>query len=289
MPELPEVETIRRYLCSCLVDRCISSVRLARKDLRFPFPARFCERLAGARITALKRRGKYLAIFCVKDDTSFIWLVHLGMSGRLLWFSEGADGLGIDHRHVCADMVCGGALCYDDVRRFGFMDLCAGTDMDNDCERLRHLGIEPLSNRFNGRWLWEEVSKKSKSSKNSGGKAIKDILMDQRYVAGLGNIYVTECLWDAMVHPMRKIHDLTLDECEQIVKGVRKVLRLAIDAGGSSLRDYRQGDGSLGYFQLMLRAYARAGKECLRVGCDGTINKITIGGRSSFFCSKLKT
>ena len=307
MPELPEVETIRQYLDTCLSGCSIERVRLARKDLRFPFPANFAERLTGSRIIGVRRRAKYLLIACVKESGDkkcerTIWLVHLGMSGRILWLANNTNaednnagdkssesGLGIKHRHVCVDMrndkTGGGVLCYDDVRRFGFMDLCNGDVMENDCERLQKLGIEPLSNLFNGDWLWRSVICVMRNKRNGGSRSIKDILMDQSYVAGLGNIYVTEGLWHARIHPLRAVRDLTLDDCERISKYIRKVLRMAIEAGGSSLKDYRKGDGSMGYFQLKLRAYGRTDENCLRKGCDGKINKVIIGGRSSYFCS----
>ena len=319
MPELPEVETIRQYLDTCLSGCSIERVRLARKDLRFPFPPNFAERLTGSRIIGVRRRAKYLLIVCVKEfcdkkDEQMIWLVHLGMSGRILWLDQNnldqnnndgeqssETGFGIKHRHVCVDMrndkigdriddknnnkTGGGVLCYDDARRFGFMDLCNGDVMENDCERLQKLGIEPLSNLFNGDWLWRDVVCVMRNKRNGGSRSIKDILMDQSYVAGLGNIYVTEGLWHARVYPLRAVRDLTLDDCERISRGVRKVLRMAIEAGGSSLKDYRKGDGSMGYFQLKLRAYGRTDAKCLRRGCDGKINKVIIGGRSSYFCS----
>ncbi len=298
MPELPEVETVRRYLDTCLSGGSIARVRLARKDLRFPFPVSFTERLTGARILKVSRRAKYLLIACEKDARKIVWLVHLGMSGKLLWLpNEKGDeqpreqGLGVDHRHVCVDLReckdgCG-VLCYDDARRFGFMDLCNGDAMANDCLRLQKLGIEPLSNLFSGSWLWHSVVCTINNRSRGYGRTIKDILMDQGYVAGLGNIYVTEGLWHARVHPMRVIKDITLDDCERISRGIRKVLRMAIDAGGSSLKDYRKGDGSLGYFQLNLRAYGRTNEACLRKDCDGKINKATIGGRASYFCSNV--
>ena len=294
MPELPEVETIRQYLDTCLSGCSVARVRLARSDLRFPFPQGFAERLTGARIIGVSRRAKYLLIACEKEGRKIVWLVHLGMSGRILWRAgehSGEQGLGINHRHVCVDMKMAngesGVLCYDDARRFGFMDLCNGDAMDNDCQRLQKLGIEPLSNLFNGEWLWRSVICAICNRRNGGGRSIKDILMDQGYVAGLGNIYVTEGLWQARIHPMRAVKDINLNDCERITRDIRKVLRKAIEAGGSSLKDYRRGDGSTGYFQLKLRAYGRTNENCLRKGCDGKINKIIIGGRSSYFCSNV--
>ena len=219
-----------------------------------------------------------------------LWLVHLGMSGRLLWITCGGGDEVVRHRHVCVGFVGGGFLSYEDARRFGFMELAEGSENSHDSSRLDRMGIEPLSEAFTGRWLWNVVEKGGKGRRErreKEGRVIKDVLMDQRCIAGLGNIYVHEALWAARVHPFRRVGLVTRSECGRIVVSIKKVLSSAIVAGGSSLRDYRGGDGELGYFQLRLCAYGRGGEGCRRRGCGGRIVRAMRGGRSSYFCERV--
>ncbi len=286
MPELPEVETVRTYLDGVMRGREIEKVILHRKNLRFAFPKNFCEALEGAIVRKLSRRGKLILIVCCKEkDSEFLWLVHLGMSGRLLWLSCEADDEIVRHRHVCVRFVGGGVLYYEDARRFGFMELAEGGEDSHDSLRLNRMGIEPLSDTFTGRWLWNVVE--GMKGVRGEGRTIKDMLMDQRCIAGLGNIYVNEALWRARVHPFRRVGMLSRVECGRIVRSVKRVLSDAIAMGGSSLRDYRGGDGELGYFQLRLCAYGREGEGCRRRGCGGRIVRAMRGGRSSYFCDRV--
>ncbi len=294
MPELPEVETVRTYLDSVMRGREVEKVILYRKDLRFRFPKRFRETLEGAVVRRVSRRGKFVLIVCRKNkkeergniqaEQKILWLVHLGMSGRLLWGRDGDEGEVVKHRHVCVRFVGDGVLCYEDARRFGFMALAGGCEEAHDSAMLDRLGIEPLSEDFCGRWLWDVVVRRRKGE----GRAIKDMLMDQGVVAGLGNIYVNESLWRARVHPLRRVGEISRAECGRIVSCVRKVLSDAIAKGGSSLRDYRRGDGGLGYFQLCLRVYGREGEPCRRKGCVGRVVRVVRGGRACYFCERVR-
>ena len=284
MPELPEVETVRSYLDGVMRDREIEKVILRRKNLRFLFPKNFSKTLEGAIVKRVSRRGKLILIVCRKEGRKILWLVHLGMSGRLLWFSCGEENEVVRHRHVCVGFVGGSFLYYEDARRFGFMELAEGCENAHDSLRLDRMGIEPLSEAFTGWWLWNGVVKEVRGE----GRTIKDVLMDQRCIAGLGNIYVNEALWRARVHPFRRVGQVRRVECGRIVSSIKKVLLGAIAAGGSSLRDYRGGDGGLGYFQLRLCAYGRGGEGCRRRGCGGRIVRVMRGGRACYFCERVR-
>jgi formamidopyrimidine-DNA glycosylase len=282
MPELPEVETVRRGLAPVLDGRRITRVQLNRADLRFPFPPRFAERLTGARITTLGRRAKYLL---VPLDTGETLVIHLGMSGRVLVeetgavlepgdFYYGADRH-LRHDHVIIEIEGGQRLIYNDVRRFGFMLLEASETLDEH-ESFISLGPEPLGNAFDAKALL--------SALDGRFTPIKSALLDQSVVAGLGNIYVCEALHRVGVSPFRAAHALSADEAEALVVAIRTVLSEAIEAGGSTLRDYRLQDGSLGYFQHRFRVYDRASEACPTPGCAGVIERQVQAGRSSFFC-----
>ena len=296
MPELPEVETVRTYLDGVMSGREIEEVILYRKDLRFRFPNNFRKTLEGAVVRRVSRRGKLILIVCCKKEGKertqkkkheknvFLWLVHLGMSGRLLWFSCGGACEVVRHRHVCIRFVGGSFLCYEDARRFGFMEVAEGCEEDHNSLRLDRMGIEPLSKNFTKQWLWDGVVQGARGQ----GRTIKDTLMDQGCVAGLGNIYVNEALWAARVHPFRRVGSMSRVECGRIVSSIKKILSSAIAAGGSTLRDYRGGDGELGYFQLRLRAYGRGGEACRRRGCGGRIVRVVRGGRASYFCARVR-
>jgi formamidopyrimidine-DNA glycosylase len=278
LPELPEVETVRRGLAPVLAGRVIERADIRRPDLRWPFPPRLAERLRGARVTGLRRRSKYLLIDLDRGETL---IAHLGMSGRLL-VSGTALGAFVHpraapqkHDHVVLDIEGGARVTFNDARRFGVMDLWPTEALESH-RLLAGLGPEPLGNGFDGPYLAARLAGRATT--------VKAVLGDQRVIAGLGNIYVCEALWRAGVSPLRLARDVTPAEAETLAAAVRAVLADAIAAGGSSLRDYRQADGELGYFQHSFAVYGREGEPCPRPGCPGTIARAVQSGRSSFFC-----
>nr|WP_319948637.1 bifunctional DNA-formamidopyrimidine glycosylase/DNA-(apurinic or apyrimidinic site) lyase [uncultured Shimia sp.] len=280
MPELPEVETVRRGLSPAMLNAVISKASVNRPDLRWPFPDRMAERLTGARVIALRRRSKYIL---ADLDTQETLLVHLGMSGRM---TVSGDPLGQfahthphaqKHDHVVFDMDNGARITFNDPRRFGAMDMMS-TDAADAHPLLTKLGPEPLGNSFDDAYLMERLSKRN--------TPIKSALLDQRIVAGLGNIYVCEALFRARISPLRKARDIGKIQVKSLVPVIRQVLSDAIDAGGSSLKDFRQADGELGYFQHSFDVYGREGDVCHTPDCATTIERITQSGRSTFFCSQ---
>ena len=278
MPELPEVETVRRGLEPVMTGRRILSAAVNRPDLRWPFPPQMAERLTGQRIEALRRRSKYILADLSSGESL---LIHLGMSGRMQ--VSGAQ-LGAfyhehpapaKHDHVVLDLEGGARVTFNDARRFGAMDLLP-TLTAEEHPLLKALGPEPFGNDFNGAHLAGRLKNRR--------SPIKTALLDQHIVAGLGNIYVCEVLWRAGIAPERLAADLSPAEAEGLVPLIREVLAEAIEAGGSSLKDYRQADGELGYFQHSFRVYGRERQPCRTPDCTGTIARITQGGRSSFYC-----
>lgn len=270
MPELPEVETVRNGLAPRLVGRRISNVILRRPDLRFPLPVDFAERLTGRQITDVGRRAKYLLITC---DDGTVLLSHLGMSGRYSFTPTVPPGR---HDHVQIALSDGTQLVYTDPRRFGFMDLIDNaTNFDNN-RYLAGLGIEPLGNALSGRYL----SQMMKGRKTP----IKSALLDQRIIAGIGNIYACEALFWAGLSPRRSAHTIAGKRADRLATAIRAVLAEAIAAGGSSLKDFAGADGALGYFQHGFQVYDRAGEDCVNDGCSAQIGRITQAGRSSFYC-----
>ncbi|MBL4928363.1 bifunctional DNA-formamidopyrimidine glycosylase/DNA-(apurinic or apyrimidinic site) lyase [Fuscibacter oryzae] len=278
MPELPEVETVRRGLLPVMEGRVISRAEVNRDGLRFPFPARMSARLTGATVLGLRRRSKYILADLSTDETL---LIHLGMSGRMLISGAQLGQFHHDHPapqkhdHVVLTMEGGGRVTFNDARRFGAMDLMA-TEAEASHPLLASLGPEPFGNEFSPEYLVRRLA----------GKAtpVKSALLDQHVVAGLGNIYVSEVLHRAAISPLRLARDLTSRESGALVPLIRDVLGEAIEAGGSSLRDYRQADGELGYFQHNFRVYDREGTPCPTPGCTGTITRTVQAGRSSFHC-----
>lgn len=288
MPELPEVETVRRGLAPWLEGARIDKVTLNRKDLRFPFPRGFAKALEGQTIVSVGRRAKYL-LFRLSGGK--IWLGHLGMTGAFRfanfrykapsrYYEPGEDE---KHDHVVMALshpVHGPlTLIYSDARRFGFMDLF---EREEDSAFLRGLGPEPLGNEFNAAEMAARFRGKS--------APIKAALLDQRVVAGLGNIYASEALHRAHIRPTAKAGKLVRasggpsPRLELLADGVRAVLIEAIEAGGSTLRDFRAADGATGYFQHRFAVYDREGEPCPTPGCTGTIRRIVQSGRSTFFC-----
>lgn len=282
MPELPEVETVRRGLAPVMEGRTIVAAEARRPDLRWPLPANMPERLAGAQVTALRRRSKYILADLSTGETL---LIHLGMSGRMVVSAGEARSMpgGFHHHHpapgkhdhVILDIEGGARVVFNDARRFGAMDLVA-TDAAEAHPLLAALGPEPLGNGFDEAYLVAALR---------GRKTpVKAALLDQRLVAGLGNIYVAEALFRAGISPRSLAGDLPAAQAAALVPAIRAVLLEAIEAGGSTLRDYRQADGDLGYFQHAFRVYGREGAPCLRPGCGGTVARIVQSGRSSFYC-----
>ncbi|WP_281981051.1 bifunctional DNA-formamidopyrimidine glycosylase/DNA-(apurinic or apyrimidinic site) lyase [Thalassorhabdomicrobium marinisediminis] len=280
MPELPEVETVRRGLAPSMEGQVITRAEVNRPDLRWPFPERMADRLTGARVLALRRRSKYLLADLSTGETL---IIHLGMSGRM---TVSGDPLGqfhhdhpapVKHDHVVLHMENGARVTFNDARRFGAMDL-APTDQLDAHWLIKPIGPEPLGNAFNEDYLIATLATRN--------TPIKAALLDQRIVAGLGNIYVCEALYRARINPKRKARSLSKARVASLVPIVRDVLSEAIAAGGSSLRDYRQADGELGYFQHGFQVYDREGAPCQTEGCSGTIARIPQSGRSTFYCPK---
>ncbi|MBL8588778.1 MAG: bifunctional DNA-formamidopyrimidine glycosylase/DNA-(apurinic or apyrimidinic site) lyase [Methylobacteriaceae bacterium] len=289
MPELPEVETVRRGLQPAMEGARFARVEARRPDLRFPLPEHFVERLQGKRVTALRRRAKYLV---AELDSGETLIMHLGMSGSFRIESGASRASPGDfhyarsneaaHDHVVFAMSNGAVVTYNDPRRFGFMDLVATADADR-APHLAGLGLEPLDGGLDGAAL----------ARLFAGKAapLKAALLDQRLIAGLGNIYVCEALHRAGLSPRRAAGTLARKDgrptarAEKLAATIRAVLAEAVEAGGSSIADHRLTDGSLGYFQHAFRVYDREGAACATPGCRGLVTRMTQSGRSTFWCS----
>ncbi|MEM9966468.1 MAG: bifunctional DNA-formamidopyrimidine glycosylase/DNA-(apurinic or apyrimidinic site) lyase [Pseudomonadota bacterium] len=278
MPELPEVETVRRGLLPVLEGGIIQKAEVNRPDLRWPFPENMALRLTGQKVIALRRRSKYLLADLSSGETL---LIHLGMSGRLL---ISGDPLGRfvhehpapeKHDHVVLHMQNGARITFNDPRRFGAMDVF-DTQCADQHRLLKPIGPEPFGNAFNEVYLKQALQHRN--------TPIKAALLDQRVVAGLGNIYVCETLYRARIHPARKARRISAMRIATLVPIIRDVLSEAIEAGGSSLRDFRQTDGELGYFQHRFDVYGREGEVCRSRGCTKTVRRMVQSGRSTFYC-----
>ena len=291
MPELPEVETVCRGLSPVMEGATITQVELRRANLRFPFPKNFQHILEDQRITSLGRRAKYLLVDLADGH---LVIMHLGMSGSFRTEeNEQATNFHrtIDrnekHDHVVLHLKCedgsSARVIYNDPRRFGFMLLTKRTELDEH-PMFKDLGIEPIGNALDGTELARRLA----------GKAapLKSALLDQRIVAGLGNIYVCEALWRCGLSPKRRAGSLVLksgkptERANKLAVIIREVIGEAIEAGGSSLKDHAQTDGTLGYFQHRFAAYDRENEPCQKVSCSGTIQRIVQSGRSTFYCPK---
>ena len=287
MPELPEVETVRRGLAPVMEGARLLRVEQRRPDLRFPFPNNFHKRLEGQTIEGLGRRAKYLLADLSSGE---VLLMHLGMSGSFHVLHESDETPGDFHHarsklsahdHVVFHMSNGAIVTFNDPRRFGFMKLIPRTEL-NQHPMMEALGPEPLGNAFDGAMLAAACAGKKTS--------LKAALSDQKVVAGLGNIYVCEALHRAHVSPKRIASTIALksgaphERADALVDAIKAVLNDAIRAGGSSLRDHRRTDGDLGNFQHNFRVYDRAGTKCGTPKCKGTIRRIVQGTRSTFFC-----
>jgi formamidopyrimidine-DNA glycosylase len=298
MPELPEVETVRRGLQPVMEGSKIVKAETRRKDLRFPFQKDFVARLTGQTVTGLGRRAKYLMADLASGD---VLLMHLGMSGSFRVLKEEDEktpGQFLHprsgdraHDHVVFHMSSGAAVVFNDPRRFGYMKVIARNALEHE-PLLRGLGPEPLGNEFDAAMLARSCANKKTS--------LKAALLDQRVVAGLGNIYVCEALYRAHLSPRRLAATLATktgqrkgvaggeptDHARRLVTAIHAVLNQAIKAGGSSLRDHRQTSGELGYFQHSFAVYDREGEKCQTAGCSGIVKRFTQNGRSTFWCPK---
>jgi formamidopyrimidine-DNA glycosylase len=282
MPELPEVETVRRGLEPTLVGARFARVEQRRPDLRFLFPEDFVARLTGARVLSLDRRGKYIQ---APLDTGETLIVHLGMTGRFK-IEAGASGIvpgafahaapdAEAHAHVVFETDRGARITFFDARRFGFMDI-ARTDALGAYPAFAAMGPEPLGSEFDADYLQRRLTGRRQS--------IKAMLLDQSTVAGLGNIYVNEALHRAHIDPRAEAGELSRSRLKRLIAAIRAVLAEAIEAGGSTLRDYAGADGAPGYFQHVFRVYGRAGEPCPARGCKGVVQRIVQNGRSTFLC-----
>jgi formamidopyrimidine-DNA glycosylase len=298
MPELPEVETVRRGLQGAMEGAKIVKAEARRKDLRFPFQKDFVARLEGQIVTGLGRRAKYLMADLASGD---VLLMHLGMSGSFrVVTAEAANTPGQFHHprnearahdHVMFRMSSGADVIFNDPRRFGYMKIIARQALEDE-PLLKGLGPEPLGNEFDAKMLARSCANKKTS--------LKAALLDQRVVAGLGNIYVCEALFRAHLSPRRLAATLATkagrrkgaaggeptDHAKRLVTAIHAVLNQAIKAGGSSLRDHRQTSGELGYFQHSFQVYDREGEKCQSAGCGGIVRRFTQNGRSTFWCPK---
>jgi formamidopyrimidine-DNA glycosylase len=286
MPELPEVETVCRGLAHRMEGRVLAHLDLRRPDLRFPMPAGLAARVEGRRIRRVARRAKYILLYL---EDGGVMIAHLGMAGRMVIVGGGASGTAAaaaaarpadPHDHVVFTMDDGTEIRFNDARRFGMLDYVPDAD---ELERYRlfaDLGPEPLGNEFNGPALAAKLAGRQTS--------IKAALLDQKVVAGLGNIYVSESLFWAGLSPRRLAATVAGARAERLAAAIKDVLNRAIAAGGSSLRDYVQASGELGYFQHQWAVYGREGEPCRGCHCGGApgIRRIVQAGRSTFYCPK---
>jgi formamidopyrimidine-DNA glycosylase len=292
MPELPEVETVRRGLEPVMAGRRLVRVEQRRPDLRFPFPDRFVARLEGQRIERLDRRAKYIVVYLQSGD---VLTMHLGMSGRFtisqlggpnaraIGAFEQEHGSDSKHDHVVFHTDGGAVVTYNDARRFGYMDIFAASQLAEH-PYFRDIGIEPLGPELTP----DFIATAARGKKTD----LKAFLMDQRIICGLGNIYVCEALHRAGLSPLKPASRLATksgkptEAALRLIEEIKSVLEAAIVAGGSTLRDHQQVDGSLGYFQHRFKAYGRAGETCTANACHGTIERTVQSNRSTFYCRK---
>ncbi|WP_420861714.1 bifunctional DNA-formamidopyrimidine glycosylase/DNA-(apurinic or apyrimidinic site) lyase [Algirhabdus cladophorae] len=280
MPELPEVETVRRGLIPAMDGQVITKAHVNRPDLRWKFPENMADRLSGKTVLGLRRRSKYILADLSSGETA---IIHLGMSGRMMVSGVQLGEFYVDHPvaqkhdHVKLELGNGAQVVFNDARRFGHIDMAATPDVETHW-LIKDIGPEPLGNQFDDAYLIDKL--KTRMS------PIKTALLDQKLVAGLGNIYVCEVLHRAGIAPTRKAAKISAKRVASLVPIIRDVLQEAIEAGGSSLRDYRQADGELGYFQHSFRVYDQEDNPCRTENCNGTISRIVQSGRSTFYCAQ---
>jgi len=273
MPELPEVETVCRGLAAVLEGRRFAKVELRRKDLRIPFPKGLAAELTGRKVARIYRRAKYIMMSL---DNGQVVIAHLGMSGRMVIAKDAAPPSAHDHVILTTDD--GTVVRFNDPRRFGLMTLAEETRLDVH-KLFQHLGPDALSDEFDAPFLSQALRGRKTT--------IKVALMDQRIVVGVGNIYACEALHKAAISPKRKAGTVAGQRAAALIPAIKDVLKKAIAAGGSSLRDHVQPSGELGYFQDSWQVYGREGESCKR--CGATIKRIVQGGRSTFYCTRCQT
>jgi formamidopyrimidine-DNA glycosylase len=266
VPELPEVETIKKALEQNLLDQTLSAVEVLNPKLRFKVPTKELKALVDHKIISIRRRSKYLLL---DFSNALTLIIHLGMTGRLL-----LDGKSYKHDHVILTFKSGQRLTYNDVRKFGLIDICQSGDLDNH-KLIKNLGIEPLESKFTKANLKEIFSNKSKS--------IKLAIMDANLVVGVGNIYASESLFESKISPLRQASSLKEFEIENLRKAIIKTLKAALKAGGSTLKDFKHLSGDSGYFQHSFLVYDREGQACKN--CKKAIIRIKQQGRSTFYCT----
>lgn len=282
MPELPEVETVCRGLAKSITGKTLARLELRRKGLRFPFPRGIAQKCAQQRITAIRRRAKYILIDLANSQTL---IAHLGMTGRMVIAAAGETYTPEKHDHVIFHFSDGSRVVFNDARRFGVLDI-APAHMLAETAHFAHLGPEPLEDAFTPEYLAAKLATRK--------TPVKIAIMDQEVVVGVGNIYAAEALFAARIDPTRAAQSLRKAEIKQLWTEIRAVLNKAIHAGGSSIRDYVQSDGELGYFQHQWAVYDKEGEKCPRCKTaprktdplpkTGGIMRITQGGRSTFYC-----
>jgi formamidopyrimidine-DNA glycosylase len=283
MPELPEVEIIKRSLSKIVNNTKIVDIKVFNKKLRYRIPNNFSKNLVNQKILNISRRSKYLILYFKKK----ILLVHLGMTGKILLIRNRDKSLfktsfyydlNIDpkHNHIYFELSNGFGIIYNDVRKFGFFKLYSKINI-NKIPFLNKLGYEPFSKLFNVKYFYEFIKNKKKN--------IKNLLMDQTFVSGLGNIYVNEALFLSRIHPLRSCASLKNNELQNLILNIKKILRLSIIKGGSSIKDFKNSYGKSGSYQQLFSVYGKDGVKCSRISCTGKIRKLSISNRSSFYCN----
>ena len=284
MPELPEIEIVKRSLFKMINKAKIVDIKINNNNLRYKLPPTLSNKLVGKTIINISRRSKYL-IFHFKNK---ILIAHLGMSGKLLLMRDNDKKLFKTsfyydlnilkkHNHIYFKLSNGFILIYNDVRRFGFFKLYKHNNLKK-IKFLKKIGLEPLSKKFNVKYFKGFVKKRNKN--------IKNLLMDQTFVGGLGNIYVNEALFISNIHPLRTCNNLNNNETRKLIFNIKKILKLSIFKGGSSIKDFQNISGKNGNFQDLFKVYGLENKKCSRNSCNGKIKKIQIANRSSFYCNK---
>ena len=279
MPELPEVETVRRGIAPVLEGAKLVKVMARRKNLRIPIPDNFSAALTGKKILKVGRRSKYILLY-IEDGP--VVILHLGMSGKVTLYNLAGSHVPEfgKHDHLIFETECGMRMVYNDPRRFGLVTFAELDNLD-DHPLLASMGPEPLTNSFHADYLGDKLARRK--------SPIKNALLDQKIIAGLGNIYVCEALFRAHINPERHACKISHHEIDMLVPIINDIIREAIAAGGSTLKDYAQVDGELGYFQHSFQAYGREHQPCLNQDCSGTIVRIAQSGRSTFYCKSCQT